>query len=239
MFSSPGIIQSKSKIDFNPGNIPGEFINSSLFTDANLLGYWRMEDYRDWSNNNNPLTSGFATPNFTTGKYNNGVDLGNPNISKGLRTTNTLGISGTGAITICGWVFFNTLGAGGSPVNPVFEYIDATTGKYLSMYWNVGPVLWSFDNSGNANNPAIGVTSGNWYHIGITRSSTAPNAANLYINGSVVDTLSEGAVTTTPTGLLFLGYDGGTNYTSAIYDEVVVFSRELNSTEINNIMNGV
>lgn len=219
-----------------------ELWNTSLWNDANLVGYYRLEDTTD----NKPIPSFNLTNNnsvaFNPALFGNGADFGATNSTKYLSISNNLGITGTNnpPATIMLWSKMNT--EIGTTYQVFSELQDATGHWMFQIYYeyNGGTRRITFNRQlvGDTNhtissNITMGTTT--FHHFALTY-----NGANMigYVDGSPFGTLN--TTGTGPSGSSFfqIGF-GDANYASAIIDDEAVFSRALSATEISNYYNGL
>lgn len=212
----------------NPNGIfkESEFVNNLLFTDANLLAYWKLENTSD-SIGSNTLTNNGTTV-FNAALFNNGADTATTNTTKFLNTSTDLGI-GTGAVTIAGWVNFNSLPNGTTQI--LFQLTDSL-GHYFQVYRNSGN-SFSLDAAGNAQSISLNVNVGEWHHWAIVRD-TGNTISKLYLNGVQATTAGIGTSTTTNTNKFCIAGDaaGSGNLANAKFDDVVFFNRVLTAGEV-------
>ena len=148
--------------------------------------------------------------------------------------------SGTADRTVEGWVRFDQPYPGASTQGLFFGYGSwgNATGT-IELLVNGGGTqtnALTFSQWGGAVFQSSQATQGVWYHLAITISN---GAETLYVNGSIV---SSGAfAVNTPAGTMaYLGaYPntavGGTEWLTGAVDEISVYSRALQSTEIQSI----
>jgi hypothetical protein len=84
-----------------------ELFTTSLFADASLVAYWRLENTSD-SKGSRTLTNN-NTVAFNSAKFNNGADGGATNTNKYLSlAADTLGMTYTGAKSFSLWLKLTT-----------------------------------------------------------------------------------------------------------------------------------
>jgi len=216
-----------------------EFYLTSLYTDPSLVAYYRLENTTN--NLGNPtydLTNHGTTP-FNTAVFNNGADGGANNTTKALDVASDLGISSNADISISFWMKAHN--------NPAFGTINgliihnSTDGQhyfYCYLQNNGGTTYLLIDCSGSgAWDSSIDFTT-KFHHIVITRDTTN-GVGTLYVNGNYLASCSIGSATPLATNLFGLfGHSGG-EHSSAIIDDVAVFSRVLDLTDITKIYHGL
>lgn len=218
--------------------LASDFGSSSLAADANLVGYWKLEDLTATTGgatltNNNSVT-------FATGKFNNAADFtGNGGGAKGLTTASGFGINlRTSAATMMCWIKPTTIPGG--PSNPfrIFDWRSTTgTPHYMildhSTNGSSNPGFY-FDSAGGFTHYPTILTANQWYHIAMTQPTNTGGTVRLYIDGVEVATNTKG---TAGAGDSFSIGNGPTlvDGFAGLIDEVVIFSRELSATEISQM----
>jgi hypothetical protein len=217
---------------------------------TNPVSYYKLDET---SGNATDSVGGFTLTNnnsvaYTAAKLNNGADFGSSNTNKNLKTTSNLGISATSAKTYAIWVKINTdpssgtfynmvmncVGASGSAAN--FDYIayenSAGTRRIVtSLYGGTGQTTAVYNTT---------LSSSVFQHIAVTYAGGTTGAQKIYLNGVLVATQNQ-TTTGTASGQT-LGFAIGSNtgniqYSSAIEDEVGVWSRALSADEISQLFN--
>jgi hypothetical protein len=213
-----------------------QLADTSLFSDANLVAYWKLEDTAD-SKGSYTLTNNNTTP-FVAGKFNNGADL-ELGSSHSLTHTSSAIISGTGNFSISCWVKFESLkGATGD--------VAVSIGNIASnQQFSMGAVGGFFN--GNWNGGAGGITAGKvaptlgvWYHL-VAVVNGASQTWQMYVNGSLYGTpvaapaynMSSGGSNGNIIGN-YTVYDANWGFDGMI-DDVAIFSRALSAGEISQL----
>lgn len=212
---------------------------TALFSDANLQAYYEGENVND-SKNSNTLTN-VGTVTFTPARFDNGFNLGTSNSSKALSVASALNVDG-GNITISLWVKLLTeIGSG----NYVFAYQFNDTSKVefsINYEYNGGTrrLVFKRGRVGTADDTVVqNITLGttDFYHLALT-----------YNGGDLIGYTNNVSPGTTPcsgngaagSGDEFnIGAKAGasTQFASAIIDDVAVFDRTLNGTDIGVLYN--
>uniref|UniRef100_A0A6M3IGI7 Putative lectin/glucanase superfamily protein n=1 Tax=viral metagenome TaxID=1070528 RepID=A0A6M3IGI7_9ZZZZ len=209
-----------------------ELINTSLFSDANLQAYYRLDDVNDDKNSNNLTNTGSVA--FVGGKYGSCADFGATINIKNLSIASNLGYDG-GAYSICGWIKFRTLTTDDNV--GIFRVTNSDTDTRLDLHYdyNSGTRQIGFGRSrvGVADDykqytVSLGTT--NWNHIAhVYNGSTC----YLYVNGVNVDSVASTGSGTSAVGDIFnIGYD---NDPAAYLEDVACFDRELTSAEVKQL----
>jgi hypothetical protein len=147
--------------------------------------------WTDLSTNANNATL-YNTPTYSTD--NGGVfDLDGVNdYAEDSSTTGTPFGFGTGAFTWEVWVKYDSISTGPSILDPR-RITSPTTSESLTDYITSGGNLRFYRNTSDVFSSTSNLSTGNWYHIVLSRTSTATNQTRLYINNSLdkTATLSE------------------------------------------------
>lgn len=219
-----------------------ELINTTLYNDANLVAYYRLENTNDSKASFN-LTNN-NTVAFNAAKFNNGADYGSTNTNKSLTIANKLGITG-GNITFLFWFKASVTPAEGVD----FELCSQSDGTnfiwYAMRYQRDSGNLQvrSFRNkSGVANQNdinAIDLGTTGFHMMAMTYDGTTLKS---YVDGSLLGsgTAASGSGSSGVSDNFAIGaaVGGGSDFTNGIIDDVAVFSRALSATEILNHYNG-
>ena len=217
-----------------------ELYNTDLFSDANLVSYYRLEDVAD-SKGTNTLTNVSSTP-FSAAKFNLGADFGANNIYKYLTTTSTFSIGATStSFTVSLWVKMYSLGQ----VSTMFSNGNNTIAKtYINIRVDSGNLI--FERTAQANDASNGsvsvsestyLSTANSVHLAGTYNGS--DNLSFYVNGNLVgsktlvagngtDNVSEGSA-------IGANFIAGAGKQSSIIDDVSIFSRVLTVAEIRSI----
>lgn len=211
--------------------------DTSLFGDANLQAYYKLEDVSD-SKGANTLTNN-NTVTFTAAKFTNGANLGSTDANKCLSVASALGYA-NGAYSVSLWVKLNTELTGADTVYQICN-IYTTTSQWLLNYSRVGGVnalnFTRFDGA-TLEGPSYNVTLGttDFHHIVMTHDGTS-------IRGYLDNALVGGPTTATgQTGsysaVMTLGSNGNditANNALVILDDAGFFNRELTAAEVTTL----
>lgn len=229
-----------------------ELYNTPLFSDANLIAYYRLANTSD-SKGSFTLTN-YNSVGFATGKFGNGANYGAANTNKYLGTTNTLGING-GAMSMSLWWQNNGTVVGhqmldvavqgntSSKIMYRINYDNRSGGSKYKFYRN-GFGGMASGTTGEIIIDAIPATSG-YDHLVLTYDGTTLKG---YLNGKLVGSAAasgNGAGWSGMAGGFLLGavmawdgwktYDPGGFYASlsGVLDDVAVFNRALTAAEVS------
>lgn len=216
--------------------------DTSLSGDANLQGYWQLNNSgTDNSGNSNTLTLvNGATFDSTTKRYgSHSMKLERANNEFG-SVADSASMDITGDMSISLWVYQNTTTGQQSMVDK-WE----ATGRSYRFYLTTGNALGYNTTSNTANNGSIvtetGITfgTGMWHHVGVTYDASA-GAAQFYHNGAPRGSLKTGLETsiansTTPVTIGQNGHTSNVHAVDGYVDDVAIFDRILTANEMQEI----
>lgn len=219
-----------------------ELNNTALLSDANLKAYYRLEANGDDSTENAFNLTNATIASFPAAKYGNGA-LGD-GVDNNLYITDNLGIDG-GAISVSLWAKLNNEISSG--VWAFFGQTSATSKvRYEVRYeYNGGTRRLVFSRVKNnvadqsaTHNVDLGTSQ--FHHIVLTYDGTTVKG---YLNKVEVASFAasgNGATTGNSAFILFARDNGDNtinqqNYIDATLDDVGVFNREINSTEVQTL----
>lgn len=216
-----------------------ELASTSLFSDANLQEYYKLEDLT--GKNGNTLTNNNSVT-FVAAKYNNGASSGTTDADKTLNISSALGYGG-GAYSVSCWIKILTepsnttqdifyLTDGGTATGLHLDYTDTAGTKSI----NAGRVRWGVaDDNGNATITALGTTT--FHHIVYTYDGSN---IRCYLDNSLIigPTAASGNGSGAPTTMFILF--GQSNSITAnnglmIIDDVGLFNRQLSAAEVTTL----
>jgi len=216
-----------------------ELLGLSLYNDANLQEYYRLEDTT--GKNGNTLTNN-NTVTFTAANFSNGANLGTSNTNKSLSSASTsYGFDG-GAYSISLWVNISTVI--GNPVTYQLVHLRGNTASktaFIITYTNDGTKKIQFlrvrDGTGTESvNYNVDLGTSTWHHLVMAYDGTDFIG---YLNGINVGTVAAtGNGSSSPTTGLTIGInrnDLTSDPASAIFDDVAFFNRNLTAAEVSSI----
>lgn len=214
-----------------------QLINTSLFTDANLQGYWRMENNWNDSGPNTYNLTATNTPTFVAGKYGlagNFVSASSQYSTIANASCANLEISGS-QTWVC-WVKPATLTSYQAPMSKTKSDLSISHGLLTSA--DSSGIAY-FDMTGLTTNTQVnsGATitpTGVWSHLaGVYNSATT--TLKIYVNGIERGSVTASGSATNTTGDFSLGRAGSNNgrYYNGAVDDAAIFNRALSAAEIN------
>ncbi|MHB1484832.1 MAG: LamG domain-containing protein [Saccharofermentanales bacterium] len=200
------------------------------------IGLWNLNnDANDSSGlNNGSLVNG---PSYVAGKSGNAISLDGTNDY--MNIPDAANLSGMPQLTLSCWVKLAQLPA----QNYVIVGKDSTDYQYRIVvdsngygHFVVNNVHDSWYGSGTIASWSSPLSINTWYHIVGTYDG---NYVRVFINGALAGTGSQpiyGEITT-GTSPLRIGYKSGSiiDYTRGIIDEVQIYNKALNATEVDNL----
>lgn len=208
-----------------------ELYTTSLLSDANLVGYYRMEG------NSNDSSSSPANGSDTAITYGTAYGIvGQGAVFDGSTSKIVLGTASkfniTGNLTINAWIYLSNLteavrifmhrNIGVSPDTQGYEFAVGNTTSCLQFY----------SNNTTYNGTTSSVSTGKWQMITVIKTST--NLA-FYVNTSAQGTASSVTINggTDPAGI---GYrSSGARIINGYIDEVSIFNRAITTGELSTI----
>lgn len=211
-----------------------ELYTHSLFSDANLVSYYRMEGNSNDSKGSNNGSDTDITYNAGNGKYGQGAGLNGTSSKITLGTDASLQVS---VFTYMAWVK-----APNNAYQTILASIAACAGAPDFVITNNGKLELE-----KQDNLTIGTSTGTvgnnvWTHIAVTYNN-ATGALNYYINGSPAGNSTSAQTFTFTTFNMGIGaaHIGGglTQFLNGCIDDVAIFSRVLTAAEILDYYNYV
>ncbi|MFZ2152889.1 MAG: LamG domain-containing protein [Microgenomates group bacterium] len=213
------------KQDYNAGvaNMGGQQINKS--SSDGLVGYWKFDEgvgttSADSSGNSNLTTfgTGSSSPGWIGGKFGVGTSFGGIN-KVDVGSANSLNIVGDMTLSI--WV--NPKNASGweglaSKWGDSWAWALDTATHRNALYING----WNYSNSS--------IPANQWSHLAVVYKDS-DNKVYFYLNG-VPDGTSTQLSNQGTSGIVTLGYWGNNYFYSGLLDEVRIYNKALNPTEI-------
>ena len=211
-----------------------ELYSTPLFSDANLIAYYRME-----GNSNDSSTSGAngsdtsVSYNSSYGKFGQGASF-NGSSSRIQAATNTALNAASAALSVSFW-FYTT--ATGSERGVVDKGRDGYGAWSISLDTVTGYVSFRLVVGGNQRiTSSVLYPTNAWVNIIVTYNNSD---AYIYQNGTQVATGHFiGGIGTNSVNLFIGSWNDGSFFTG-YEDDVAVFNRVLTATEINSINNGL
>lgn len=208
---------------------------SNLLNDANLQGYWRLEqNYEDSGPNGYDLTTIGGSPNNVTGKFGYAkefirTDGDNAEIADG--SCPNLEISGSQ--TWCCWVKTDST----NDPQAVLQKLGGGSPKeiFLSSRYPVFSLPGLSGTSSIASSTQL--STGTWYHV-VGRYDSATSRLSIFVNGSENYVTASGSATDSngSFGLSHQSMPGTYGITGSI-DDVAIFNRALTNAEIAELYN--
>jgi len=203
--------------------------------DSSLVGYWSMDvNARDLSNNNNDGTlTGNAFINSSSGVYGGALELDGTGDYVEIATDSSINVFT--AITVCSWIkpslvgnTFQRIVAKSNGANGAGGYALALNPSDKSFYLLLNGSLDTF--------VTTSISANNWYFICGTADGTK---TRIYLNSSIIKENSLVTIPGSNANSLRVGSDAGiaSREFNGSIDEVMIFNRALNETEVSEIYN--
>lgn len=207
-------------------NTENELFTNGLFSDANLQGYWRLEDVNDSGPNGYNLTN-VNTATFVSGIFNNAVNLVKTS-TQYLYNASFADI--TGSLTVTAWVYSNQDG----------------DWQAIVQRGNASSQGWDFFKRGDSNKlrfycygltTNVEVTSsstiktGGWHHV-VGIYDSANSKLKVFLDGVKTEVTASGSIAAYSGNLQIAN---NVNYFYGIIDDVAIFNRALTDAEVLSI----
>lgn len=223
-----------------------ELINTTLYSDPNLVAYYQLENSNANIGGHNLSVTG--TINYISAEFNNGSSSGTSNSSNCLSVANSLGIAQT-ACSFSFWIKIltepssntaqalfglRTVGSGSNYIDWILWYADVSGTKQLQFFRQKPGI--------GVDGPTYNIDLGtsNFNYIAFTYDNTNLNG---YLNGALVAGPTSASGVGVGGGTLFTLHasnSGGPNDTSScVIDDFAIFTRALTAQEINYLYNGI
>lgn len=210
-----------------------ELFSYPLFSDANLVNYWRLNG--DSTDSKASRDGSDTSITYGSGKFDQSAGFNGTSSRISLGTSNNIG---TSLFTVNYWAKTTSSGATRSAVN---YFLAGSNGFSTGIYTDNKPFFYA-KSTGEAlmtGGTGSAINDDNWHMITVVKYAT--NDWKIYTDG--VETK---AVTTSITGTMdnagtkYLGsYNATAEFWSGNIDDVSVFTRALTSTEILDYYNFV
>lgn len=212
--------------------LPKEFASLPLFSDANLLSYYKCENANDSKGSNNLSNNG--SPTFAAGLFNNALTL-TPNAGLVWSTANPF-VTGTNDIAFSVWAKISTQPSN-ADMTPI-QWGNATRPIYI-IYNDASGVKSVQIGDGNAMFVSIAqaLNTGEWYHMALSFKASTTEW-KMWLNAQLL--LQGTSASPAPNFNSFsLGYlaGAGNRFWNGQIDDCAVFNRQLTQADVDMIYN--
>lgn len=222
---------------------------------TSLISCWSMDEastgagavtrYDSEPTNPNDLTDNNTTPS-ATGLYSNAASTTRTSQEYLSKSSPSNMFSGDGDRSVSMWVKFSSLPQSGANTRLMFGSGNQASNQEWSwgIYWNTG-IYYYADRYGSNINGSTDLTSyvpvNTWIHMVVTHTD-ADRTDRIYFNGTLRESSTWGVDLNTGTGQVVIGARLG-NLSAAeshngLMDEVAIWSRVLDTTDISNLYAG-
>jgi len=220
-----------------------ELASTSLFSDANLVAYYELENGALTTDSKGTFTlvNGNSVAE-ATGKFGGAGNWNGAGSNQYLGTGNNLGIT-NGSVSLVAWVNMN--GTIASTDFRRFLVIVSDSGQHVSNYFdyqfNGGTPRINFERgrenvADDQTFATITLTPSTWFHLGMTYNGTSVVS---YVNGSAQGTVASSGTGSSGGATVFAigntGTAGPVYQCDAVVDDVGVFNRALTAAEIQTL----
>lgn len=223
-----------------------QLADTPLFSDANLVSYWKLEDLNDSKGSNNLTNNGSTV--FAAGKFNNGIDLERGSSQYlSIADASQTGLDITGDFSICAWVKLESAPASGETYSIVAkdDYSNAANRQYYLKYEN-NTGTYSFtvmasDGTASFATKNYTMTAGTFYQVAVSVNLTT-DIVEFFINGVSIGTAAFDttvtAIQNTSSSFKIGGNQNGGSFTDffdGVIDDVAIFSKALTAAEVSQL----
>jgi len=211
-----------------------EIYTNYLYNDANLQGYWRLENnWNDSSSNGYNLTAS-GSPTFTTAMFGYGASLAAASSQyASIADASCPNLEITGSRTVSAWIKLN------STSGSVIVSKDGGAGNFYQILRTATDVI-RFRCVGLTTNDTVDsdvvINTGEWYHVCGVYDSTA-GKLKVFVNGHKTEVSASGSSNDT-NGDFYIGRNSAGNYWDGVIDDVAVWDRALSDEEVLAIFTG-
>ncbi len=213
--------------------------------DSDIIGMWRLDESGGY---NVPDSTGandgtiFGNPMWVTGKVNNALDFDGDGDYVEVSDDNSLDLgTGTGKeFTISLW--FKTVSAGQAQTLIAKRNADSSAGSDYTVFLEINKIYWGTGSSSDscAWSSVLEPSADNWHHFVGTLSATGSTSGNkkIYIDNVQVTDCDYSIKADSNDKSLFIGKNLGNAYFfNGIIDEITIWDRALDSTEVQELYN--
>lgn len=208
------------------------------FPTNGLVGYWKLDSVSgstvpdSWDSVN--LATNSATF-FVSGLVNNAITFTNGGYTDSGHVTYHFGSGGGSGYTFSGWVY-NTAA---TLTNHVVWSYAGFGGLILTV--NSGCFVWShYGSSGWSTATSSAIPSNTWLMVSCRWDHNGTTVPSVTVNGTKTDGAANADVADTSTWHLYIGYDGtsgGSVKGSDLVDELGIWDRSLDDSELTTLYN--
>jgi len=208
-----------------------ELFNNPLFSDANLVSYWRMEGNSNDSKGSNNGSDSNVTYGNSYGKFNQGWK-GNGISSV---TTTPLDLNSYTNLSIAFWMKPTSNDLNG--LSPISSDVDARFGKSVIFYptnAKIGIEYQTGTATGSFLDTDFTCSADTWYHVVVVFTSTT---IKVYVNGSEVKSSTISQSNDNQNHVLKVGKWNSSDprWWNGSVDDLAIFNRVLTADEVLNI----
>lgn len=211
-----------------------EFASTSLFSDANLISYYKLENTSDSKGANN-LTNNNTTT-FTAGKFNNAATFVRASSQSLTHSPGTDYFSGDADRAFSCW--FQLSSQPSNNTFTIFQWGDNVR-AIAAWYTDSGGSKTFGLIDGNTMDGRISKTFNNSeYHNIVASYAASGQTWTLYLDGLIFKTSVSNAPAAGNNALDIGNFITTSNFIDGQVDDMAIFSRQLNQTDVN-IINGI
>jgi len=219
-----------------------QIADDPLMSDANLQGYWKLENVNDSSSNGYNLTNN-GTVTFPVGRFNNGANfVAASSQYLNIADASAANLEITGSRTVSFW--FKPVDKTGTYT--VFAHDDTTNGWIIYQNsWNYqflirGLTINTYINSSPSDGAPGTVVVGQWQHV-VGVYDSANSKLKIWFNGLKTELTASGSSTNSAADFSIGARDKGATvdlYASGMIDDLAIWNRALTDIELSRLYNG-
>jgi len=213
-----------------------ELYASPLYTNANLVSYYRVEGNASDTKGVNSGTGSNVTYSTSTGKFGQGAAFNGTSSGISIPDSSSLTPS---TMSWSFWVKPNALPSAGTVIGLLDkrDETSGTNGYGVELYNNAGTqdILFMGKNSDTWGTWAIALSTSTWTNLIFVKSGSS---ATLYLNGVSQGTGGSNLSFTNYATPLYFGRRVDGHYLNGAMDDIALFNRALTSTEASSTYNG-
>ncbi len=210
-----------------------ELASTSLFSDANLVSYYKLENVNDSKASNNLTNNNTVT--FPAGLFNNAGSFNGSNQSLTFATGSTF-FTGTSDKSFSTWIKPSSQPSSG--VTGCFLSWGNATHRFIFSYKNLSSVLNIGISDGNTEKDYVQtLANGIWANLIFSYASSGPTLTT-YLNGVLLGVHTP-QITSAANGFSIGNQQTeNSNFFPGLIDDTALFSRVLTQSDVN-IINGI
>lgn len=215
------------------GNRWLELAKTSLVSDANLQGYWKLESDGTDSGPNGYTLTGTGSPTHAAAKFGSGATCVKASKYYSIADASCANLEISGSITVSVWAKPTNVAGGWGSGYLLSKRNSATAGGYyLALSGGNTPLFYCDGLTTPSVTHSMTVTDNNWYHV-VGRYNSSTGKLAVFLNGTKVEVSTSGSMGDSNKDF-FLGLNSNNTAEGfdGMLDDAAVFNRALTDAEI-------